>query len=182
MTTRQSTGQINDKSCIWCRDKFDVQHKDRDPFRVLEQLGTWYKFVASVPYLEDRETRERLNILVSSTTDPLVEKISYHVRCFKKYMRPVYDPDRQREDNIQNVNYEEVKQKFFRHVYEKLFEEGEVRTLKSLTKEYEQIRLNFGIVSEIKSSYVKDLLIKEFGQQLGFASRESVNKSPIVYL
>ena len=93
-TTRQSTGTIiGDDSCVWCRKMFDEKHKDRNCFRTLEQMNTWYKFVASVPYVQDNELRERLRVLVTSTTDPLAAKIQHHVNCFKKYMQTVYDGD-----------------------------------------------------------------------------------------
>ena len=89
---------------------------------------------------------------VNSTTDPLAGTICYHDLCYRKYMRPVYKT--RISALAPSVNHNEVKQKFFKHVYEKLFVDEEVRTLTSLTKDYEDIRLKCGIKSEIKSSYV----------------------------
>jgi hypothetical protein len=177
--TRLSTGIIHDKErCIWCRKQWDAKNSGRDSFRTLGQLSTWYKFRASVLHLQDEEMRARLQILVDSTPDPLAAHICYHDSCFKKYMRPAYDP--KAYDHL-SLNYEEVKQQFFTLVYDKLFEEGEAVSLKSLTSDYERMRLNFGIVSTIKSSHVKDLLIKEFGNKIGFKDRIHQNKSTIVY-
>ena len=182
-TTRQTTGTVHSTgSCVWCCKPYIKKNEDRDDWRTLHQMNVWYKFAASVKYVEDDSLRERLRVVVSSTTDPLAAKIRYHARCFKRYMRPVYEADPESDDgNIQNVNYEDVRQQFFRHVFEAIFEDGEVRTLKSLTQQYEQIRLNFGIISKIKSSHVKEMLIKEFGGQIGFEERDNVNQSTIVY-
>lgn len=105
-------GAVHEKGlCVWCMKPSDKRHKDHDNFRVLQRLKTWYKFKTSVAYVEDTDLKKRLHVLIDSTGDPLAAKICYHESCFKKYMRPVYDPEL--EDHMPHVDYADVKQKFF---------------------------------------------------------------------
>ncbi len=62
--------------------------------------------------------------------------------------------------------YEAARTKFFEAVERSLFEEGELRTLKSLKEEYLKIRESFGILTEVSSAGVKDCLINEFGTRI----------------
>ena len=153
-STRLNTGIIHDKDlCIWCQEGYDEKHPERNEFRTMVQIDTWLKIKASIPYISDLKRRNRLRMFVDSTIDPLAEKVRYHVKCFKKYLKPIYQPTA--DDDLQNIDIKDVQQLFYNHVNERIFEDGEARTLQSLTRDYERIRLNFGIVSVVKSSHVK---------------------------
>ena len=120
----------------------DCRHGDAR-LVTMEQIQTWSKFKASVLYVEDIDMRTRLRKVVDSTKDPFATHIRYHVKCFKKYLKPVYDD--KCDDHMQHMNLSDIKQKFLEEVRKKIFEDGEARTLKRLTLDYELIRLNFGV-------------------------------------
>ena len=94
-------------------------------------------------------------------------------------MRPAYDP--REEDHSPPLNHGEAKQKLFIYIFVTIIEDGEMRSLKKLSEEYACICLNFGIMTIVKSSHVRDLLEQEFGNKIGFHGREHQNKSAIVY-
>ena len=79
------------------------------------------------------------------------------------------------------MTHRDIQKKFVHFVYESIFENGEARTLSSLTNEYKRIRLDFGIASEVRSSTVKEMLSDEFGDKIGFHERFHKNKSMIVF-
>lgn len=71
---------------------------------------------------------------------------------------------------------------FFRHIDDVIFKEHKFRTLQSLLLEYKNILSNYGYsVSNIKSSYIKDIVTKEFGNIIGFHARLQKNNSHLVY-
>ena len=116
-------------------------------------------------------------MVVDSITDPFATQIRY--KCFKDHMRPVHEEHY--DAHIQHMHGAGVKQKFLEDVRKKVFEDGEARTLKSLTADYEKMRLNFGVQTTVRTSHVKDILIAEFGEDIGFQTRYHKNQSTIVY-
>ena len=63
----------------------------------------------------------------------------------------------------------EAKYLFFRHVQKVIFEEHKIRTLQSLPKEYIAIMENYiHSAYRVKSSFLKTLLICEYGDSIGF--------------
>ncbi|XP_066923249.1 uncharacterized protein [Clytia hemisphaerica] len=70
---------------------------------------------------------------------------------------------------------------FLESVERSLFQEGEMRTLKSLKEEYEQIREGFGILGETRTTFVKDCLVSKFGDRVVIQKRYKSNQSMIVF-
>ena len=128
--------------------------------------------------------RHRLESLVESTTalsDPSAMDIVYHVSCWKKYI-PVKRPNSSEAMHLQNVCLSEAKSLFFKHVDSVIFTEHEIRSVQSLLDDYKRIVGDYGYpVGNVKSSYVKDLLIEEYGDLIGFKERNEMNKSDWVY-
>ena len=88
------------------------------------------------------------------------------------------------EDHIhlQNVSLIEAKYLFLRHVQKVIFEEHEIRTLQSLLKEYMTIMENYNHSAYgVKSSFLKTLLIREYGDSIGFRVQDQKNKLEVVY-
>ena len=73
--------------------------------------------------------------------------------------KPLSDESTQ---HLQGVNLRQAKTPFFHHVRQVIFEAHEFRTLQSLVQDYKSISSNCGQNSNIKFSYVKEILIKEF--------------------
>jgi hypothetical protein len=130
--TRTDTGCIYERNlCVWCMKGKDPKHAEQTELRPLQQMQTWYKFKASVLHISEPKLGTRLRMLVDSTVDPIAAKICYHAKCFKKYMRPIYETSQcESNDNIQLVNLDDVKQIFLNQVYQMIFCDGEARTLK----------------------------------------------------
>ena len=84
--TRLSIGPVHHRtSCIWCMKGHNKRKPEKGgPLRMLENMATWQKIVASIPYVKDNEMRERLEVLVNGTTDPLTAAINYHSKCVTK--------------------------------------------------------------------------------------------------
>ena len=62
-----------------------------------------------------------------------------------------------------------------------MFQDHELRTLQGLLNDYKRIISNYGHNSIVKSSYLKELLKKEFGESIGFHVRSQKNMSELVY-
>ena len=62
-----------------------------------------------------------------------------------------------------------------------IFEDHEIRTLQELLVDYQRITSNYGHFSTVKSSYLKEILIKEFAEDIGFHERIQKNVSELVY-
>ena len=118
---------------------------------------------------------------MSGLSDPFVNDIMYHHACWMKYINNAkFKPDG--EMHLQNVCLSEARNLFFKHVDSVIFEEHEIRSLQSLLADYKRIVSDYGYpVGDVKSSYLKDLLINEYHDTIGFRSRAGVNKSEWVY-
>jgi len=66
-------------------------------------------------------------------------------------------------------------------VQQVIFSDHEFRTLQNLLRDYIRIVSNYGHNSNVKSSYVKEILIKEFDDRIAFHERKQWNLSDIVY-
>jgi len=62
-----------------------------------------------------------------------------------------------------------------------IFEDHEFWTLQGLLTDYKRIVANYGHDPQVKSSYLKELLQKEFGDSIGFHQRNQKNVSELVY-
>ena len=126
----------------------------------------------------------RLSRLVDSTsalTDPFANDIMYHRYCWQRY---ISNQEFSSDDamHLQNVSLSEARNLFFRHVDTVIFEEHEIRSLQSLLEDYKRIVSDYGYpVGDVKSSYLKELLIKEYQDRIGFKERNERNKSDWVY-
>ena len=76
---------------------------------------------------------------------------------------------------------EEAQTIFFQHVQHVIFEDHEIRTLQGLLVDYNRIVTNHGHSSIVKSGYLKEILPKEFGKDIGFHVRTQKNVSELVY-
>ena len=84
--------------------------------------------------------------------------------------------------HVQNASYSEMSQMFFEKVDQIIFAEHEVRSLQLLLHQYRQIAIDYGFdLGKLKSSYVKEVLIKECGDHIRFHERPEKNKSEFVY-
>jgi hypothetical protein len=128
--------------------------------------------------------RDRINCLIESAgDDPFALEIRYHLKCWLKYVRSY---QKMSEDDklprMQNVTLREAQTIFFDHTREVVFEEHELRSLQSLLRDYRSIISRYGFpTSGIKSSYIKDILAREFQGKIGFHSRPQRNQSELVY-
>lgn len=68
---------------------------------------------------------------------------------------------------MHNVTFRETQTVFFDHIRIVIFEEHELRSVQSLLQDYKSIISQYGFsTSGIKSSYIKDILTREFGARL----------------
>ena len=121
--------------------------------------------------------RRRISCLVDSTPDPFAADILYHHSCWTNYILNQYG-----DTHIQNVNLDDARKLFFKHVDEVIFQQREIRPLQCLLSDYKLIVGDYGYeVGEMKSSYLKEILMKEYGQSIGFKERPQKNQSEWVY-
>ncbi|KAL8563360.1 hypothetical protein ACOMHN_008199 [Nucella lapillus] len=105
----------------------------------------------------------------------------YHPACWQKH---VHNTKFELDDamHLQNVSLLEARSLFFRHVDSVIFADREILSLQSLLEDYKHIVSDHGYpVCHVKSSNLKDLLIKEYQGKSGFKERSQKNKSPWVY-
>ena len=117
-------------------------------------------------FYQDSSRRARLKRLVESVglDDKIPTNVHYHASCYRQNTRRID------EVIVKNPNQEEVysaaRRKFVEAMERSLFDEGEMRTLGSIKNEYISIRESFGIQADIRSTFVKDCLIEEFGNRI----------------
>ena len=183
--TRLSIGPVHDRtSCIWCMKGHNKRKPEKGgPLRMLENMATWKKIVASIPCVKDNEMRGRLEVLVNGTTDPLTAAINYHSKCYLTYVTKVHqgNDDEKKEVNGK-LELARVRELFFNKVEKNIFVEGEPTTLKQLLGEYEQFLLEHGIVrSSLKTCDIRKLMEERFSVRVGFQDRYHRNQSTLVY-
>ena len=134
--------------------------------------------------LDDTKMRDRINRVIDyAAEDPYAVEIRYHNKCWLKYVRSY---QKMSEDDklsrMHNVNLREAQIIFFDHIRAVIFVEHELRSLHSLLRDYNSIISRYGFpTSGIKSSFIKDILIREFEAEIGFHSRPYKNHSELVY-
>ena len=183
-------GPLHEKTkCVWCMEEEDMRHPKRSRGK-LSRINThsaWNNFKRHTFLIEDRELRERLTLLVESTaalSDPFANDIMYHHACWLKYITHANQNFTRSESSmhLQNISLSEARTLFFRHVDSVIFNEHEIRSLQSLLADYKRIISDFGYpVGDVKSSFLKDLLINEYKDAIGFKDRNEMNKSAWVY-
>ena len=87
-----------------------------------------------------------------------------------------------KSNHLQSVSLKEARSLFYKHVDNVIFENHEIRTLQSMLSDYKVIVSDYGYdVGDMKSSYLKQLLINEYGTEIGFKERQAKNQSEWVY-
>ena len=81
----------------------------------------------------------------------------------------------------QNVQRMEIDQLMFIHVRKVIFQDNEPRTLKRLLDNYNHLLSNHNFPKCERTSKLKSILKKEFGDVVGFHNRFQKNQSSIVY-
>ena len=82
----------------------------------------------------------------------------------------------------QNLTYSEMKQTFFKRVDQIILQSVNFRSLQLLLHEYRQIAREYGFdMDKLKSSLVKEVLIKEYRDDIGFHERPEKKKSEFMY-
>ena len=75
-----------------------------------------------------------------------------------------------------------MKNLFLRYVDQIIFGDHEIRTIQSLLLEFKRLAFEYGYTcGEMRGSYIKDMLIREYGDLIGFRERKEKNKSELVY-
>ena len=132
-----------------------------------------YHFIKIIDKIRIRITT--LTDVINSGTNPFAIEVTYHHSCWQEHIsHPVLSD----EDHIhlQNVFLIQAKYLFFRHFQNVIFEEHEIRTLQSLQIEYMTIMENYNHSAYgVKSSLPKTLLIREYGDSIGFHVRDQKN-------
>ena len=136
--------------------------------------------------LSDELVIERLNTLLACIPDSRTAfglEIRYHRECWRNYVsnplkRSLSDEN---TEHLQHVNLREAKEIFLHHVRQVIFEDHEIRTLQGLLMDYKRITSNYGYYSTVKSSFLKEILVKEFGDDIAFHDRSQKNASELVY-
>ena len=182
---RSSVGVIHDKNlCVWCMKGDFKRGGTMNKMSLLSTRDAWMKFKVHTVRLEDTETRSRLDTLISSIPDchnAFGLEIRYHRKCWLENISnkdPLTDESSQ---HLQKVNFREAQALFFEYIQQVIFRDHEIRTLQSILQEYNRILSNYGHDSKVKSSYLKEILIKEFQGDIGFQERTQRNMSEIVY-
>lgn len=180
--SRAESGLIHDKTlCVWCMQPEDEKHPSRDRWHIMQTMNAWYAFKAHTVYLQDSRMRDRILTLIDAIPDPFAAEIRYHRSCWKKYVSPSKSSE---EDqlHVQDIRLFEVREMFFKHVRQIVFEDHELRTLQSLLSDYKALLRNYGFdPSGKKSSNIKEMLQEEFGEKIGFHNRYRKNESALVY-
>ena len=175
-------GPLHDKTkCVWCMLGEDAKHPNRARGKLF-QLNTqsaWRSFKHHPVLIEDGELTDRLIRLVKSTsalTDPFANDIMYHHACWQKHINHTNFTS-ENSIHLQNVCLSEARSLFLRHVDSIIFTNREIHSLQSLLADYKRIVSDYGYtVGDIKSTYLKDLLINEYQETIGFKERSEMNK------
>ena len=176
-----SMGVLHNKVlCVWCGV---YKSSDRDKrLLLLSTVDAWTKFKIHTVRLEDDVIRKRLDTAsIPYSQTAFVLEIRYYCGCWRKYVsnhKPLSDESTQ---HLQLVNFREAQTLFFHHVRQVIFKDHEIRRLQGLLQDYKRIISNHGHNSEVKSSYLKEILTKEFGEGIGFHERIQKNVSELVY-
>ena len=92
---------------------------------------------------------DRMLALIAATVDPFASEIRYFMSCWKKYVSPMYHSgyNSEKQMHVHNTRIAEVKQMFFQHVSEVIFELQEPRTLQGLLRDYANLLNNYGLTA-----------------------------------
>ena len=179
---RSSTGVLHNKDkCVFCMAGKSKKKGDKYTLCLLCTELAWEKFKNCPLHINDEAIQERISMLVSSISDfktAVGLEIRYHPKCYKQYV----SIEKNLEDSTDiGMNVQEAQRNFFELVQQVIFVDHEFRSLQSLLRDYTTIKENYGQESIVKSSYIKTILKKEFGDKIGFYERPQASLSDIVY-
>ena len=182
--TRLSTGFIYKKDqCVWCMKKEDKKRLNRPSSKLLriEQGFRWQDFKRHVQFLKDTDMRRRITYFVDSIPDPFAVDILYQkLRWTEHVLRNLNN--RLEDCHLQNINIDSARKLFLRHVDEVIFRNREIRQLQWLLSDYKLVVGDYGLaVGDVKSGYLKQLLIKEYGERIGFKEPRQKSQSEWIY-
>ena len=126
---------------------------------------------------------DRINCLIDSITDPFSTEIRYHHKCWLKYVGQYQKMSvEEKLPLMHDVTYRETQSMFIDHVRQVVCVDHEIITLQGLLREYKSIMWTYGLPNlGVKSSYVKEMLVREFGYGIGFHVPPRKNQSEVVY-
>ena len=127
--------------------------------------------------------RDRINCLIDSISDPFSTEIRYHHKCWLKYIGQYQKMSvEEKLPLMHDVTYREAQTMFIDHVRQVVFVDHEIITLQGLLREYKSIMGTYGLPNlGVKSSHVKEMLVREFGCDIGFHVSQRKNQSEVVY-
>ena len=139
--TRLSSRKLFDKDlCIRCMEPDESIKKKKkisqNPFYHLEQKKSWRHICAYIPFLTDKEMRDRILGIIAlfPKDDPFAADIRYHKIYWDKYVGNI--STKMRREHVHGVTNEEVDAVFIDHVQRSVCQLNEPRTLKSLLNYY----------------------------------------------
>ena len=123
--------------------------------------------------------KSRLVTFIAPSTDPFADEIRYHPICWRKYICPTSND----YDSLpyQNVQRMKIYQLMFIHVGKVIFQGNQPRTLKRIFGNYNHLLSNHTFPKCERTSKLKSILEKEFGDAIGFHNRFQKNQSSIIY-
>ena len=188
-STRASVGVIFDKNlCIWCREPDESISKkkgktDNSWYRV-EQKKSWRHICACTPFLQDSVMRERLLAIIAMfpKDDCFFADIHYHKKCWDRYVSHSGRNRKTHRQHVGEVSTSEVNAVFIDHVERIVCQLKEPRTLKGLLDDYHNILFDLrGEEKQYKTSYIRNIISEEFGDQIAFHDRLQRNASTFVF-
>ena len=182
---RSSTGIVHNKNlCVWCMKPEDVRHPERTGrWVLLSYTSAWNVFRSHTVILQDIAMRDRINCLINSITDPFSTEIRYHHKCWLKYIGQYQKLSAEEKIPLMHdVTFREAQTMFIDHARQVVFVDHEIITLQGLLREYKNIMGTYGLPNlGVKSSYIKEILVHEFGEGIGFHAPPRKNQSEVVY-
>ncbi len=182
---RSNTGTVHDKHlCVWCMKPEDTKHPEQTgKWLLLSCTASWNAFRSHIIVLQDDSMRDRINCLINSTTDPFASAIRYHQKCWLKYVGAYQKMSvEQKLPLLHEVTLHEAQTMFLDHARQVIFDDHEIRTIQGLLRDYKSIVGAYGLpILGVKSSYVKEMLMQEFGAGIGFYVSPQKNQSEAVY-
>ena len=175
----RSEGKLHHKNlCIWCMEPEDSKRKRK--LRLMIREDAWYTFKIHVEFVDNVELKDRLKRFLDVTSNPFAAEIRYCKECWNNYI--YHNKGFLSESGYTSrPGIDHIKNLFYHHVHFTIFEEHEIRTLQIVQKDYVRMLKNYGFDSNVKSSYVKEMLMKEFQDRIGFIPNARKNVSYLVY-
>ena len=128
--------------------KKDKKHPNRPSCKLLriEQSSRWQNFKRHVPFLKNTNMRRRITYLFDSLQDPFAADILYYKPRRTGSNTLFCNLNKQLEDfHLQNINIDDARKLFFRHVDEVMFRNGKIRQLQWLISDYKLVVGDYGL-------------------------------------